>query len=421
MFATLVKELKLLLRDPIGFVLLLIMPGILIVVMAATQDSSYKDLQDIAFDVHIANLDKGKVGNDMVTAIGNSKKFNVINVSDTSKLLQQVNDGDIKIAAIIPENASAALVNVSNKVANAVANQSGIPASFNSNALLDSVSIALYFDPTLKPALKNGFRFALMQYVAQAKMEALMSRLTKLSGRDGSIDATLSQQMSNILSLKEYENAHFSANKMPLNSVQHNVPSWTIFAMFLIVVPISGNMLREREEGSRTRLRLIPGAMAKATIGTIVFYVMVCTVQFYLLMLIGIYLLPLFDLPKLTMGMQPWNALPLVLATAFAATSYGYFIGTAFKSPNQAMPIGAVSVVILAAIGGVWVPLEILPKAMTTVASFTPLYWSFNGINNLFVRGQGFISTLPYIGLLLGFGIILTLLCVMITKRRTSD
>jgi ABC-2 type transport system permease protein len=420
MFATLIKELKLLLRDPIGFILLLIMPGILIVVMAATQDSSYKDLQDTAFDVHIANLDKGKVGAAMVEAIGSSEKFKVITVTDTSGLLEKVNNGDIKIAAVIPDNATAALVNVSNKVANAVASQSGIPSSFSANAELDSVSIALYFDPTLKPALKNGFRFALMQYVAQAKMESLMARLTRLSGQDTKLDAALSKQMSDILTLKEYENAHFDPNKMPLNSVQHNVPSWTIFAMFLIVVPISGNMLREREEGSRTRLRLIPGAMAKATIGTILFYIFVCTLQFYLLMLIGIYLLPLFDLPKLAMGANPWNAVPLVLATAFAATSYGYFIGTAFKSPNQAMPIGAVSVVI-AAIGGVWVPLEILPKAMTTIASFTPLYWSFNGINNLFVRGQGLLATLPYIGLLVGFGMILTLLCVIITKRRTAD
>ncbi len=34
------------------------------------------------------------------------------------------------------------------------------------------------------------------------------------------------------------------------NSVQHNVPAWSIFAMFFIVIPIAGNMIREREDGS---------------------------------------------------------------------------------------------------------------------------------------------------------------------------
>lgn len=84
------------------------------------------------------------------------------------------------------------------------------------------------------------------------------------------------------------------------------------------------------------------------------------------------------------------------------------------------MPIGAVSVVILAALGGIWVPLEILPRMMTSIANLTPLYWSFNGINNLFVRGQGLVSTLPSIGLLMVFGILLTFLSLLIAKKRVN-
>lgn len=416
MFATILKELKLLLRDPVGFLLLLIMPGILIIVMATTQDSSYKDLQDTEFEVSIANFDRGSVGAAIVQAIDASDKFSVKQVSDTTGFYDKINDGAIKIGAIIPANATAALVNVSNNIANSLSGTQVL----SQNRSLDAVHIALFFDPTLKPAMKNGFRFALNQYTTQAKMEVLMQRMSRMSGSDKEIDTALGRQLSDVLSLDETVEAVFAAKQMPINSVQHNVPSWTIFAMFLIVVPIAGNLLREREEGSVTRLKLIPGALRRSTIGTMVFYVMVCTVQFYLLILIGVYILPLFGLPQLTMGAQPWHALPLVLATAFAATAYGFFIGTAFKTANQAMPIGAVSVVILAALGGIWVPLEILPKMMTRIANFTPLYWSFNGINNLFVRGLGFSTTLPSIGLLLGFGTLLSFFCIRIAGRRSA-
>ncbi len=421
MFATILKELKLLLRDPVGFLLLLIMPGILIIVMATTQDSSYKDLQDVEFEVAIANLDKGSMGASIVKAIDASDKFSVKNITDTIGFHQKVNDGAMPIGVIIPANASAALVNISNNIANSLSGASGLPATLSQNKSLDSVTITLLFDPTLKPALKNGFRFALTQYTTQAKMDALMQRLNKMTGSVREDNNALSQQMSNVLALNESKEAIFGGKNMPLNSVQHNVPSWAIFAMFLIVVPIAGNLLREREEGSITRLKLIPNAMKKSILGMLAFYVIVCTIQFYLLILIGIYILPMFGLPQLAMGQHPIHSLPLVLATAFAATAYGFFIGTAFKTANQAMPVGAVSVVILAALGGIWVPLEILPKMMTNIANFTPLYWSFNGINNLFVRGQGFSSTLPSIGLLVGLGIVLSGLCVIIANKRTSN
>lgn len=419
MIATIIKEFKLLLRDPVGFLLLLIMPGILIIVMATTQDSSYKDLQDVEFEIAIANMDKGNVGQAIIKAIDESDKFSVKLISDTTGFRQKVLSGTEKIGVVIPGNATAALVNLSNQVSNAVAGSSGMPELLRSNKHLDSVRIELLFDPALKPALKNGFRFALSQYTTQAKMDMLMQRLDKMSASAGGVNE-LSQQMASALSLKEYEESYAGMKAMPLNSVQHNVPSWTIFAMFLIVVPIAGNMLREREEGSNVRLQLIPGAVRKSTLGIMAFYICVCTVQFYLLMLIGIWLLPMFDLPQLVMGRQPWQSLPLVLATAYAATAYGYFIGTVFRTANQAMPIGAVSVVILAAIGGIWVPLEILPKVMTSVANFTPLYWSFNGINSLFVRGKDWTSTLPSIALLVGFGVLLTGICVYVSKRRTA-
>src|SRR5690606_18540845 len=86
------------------------------------------------------------------------------------------------------------------------------------------------------------------------------------------------------------------------NSVQHNVPAWSIFAMFFIVIPIAGNMIRERGDGSLLRIQLIPGSYLEVLAGKMLFYVGICIVQFYLMILVGIYLMPQLGLHSLTLG-----------------------------------------------------------------------------------------------------------------------
>ena len=41
------------------------------------------------------------------------------------------------------------------------------------------------------------------------------------------------------------------------NSVQHNVPAWTLFAIFFIIVPLSINIVKEKSQGTFVRLRQI--------------------------------------------------------------------------------------------------------------------------------------------------------------------
>src|SRR5690606_15536902 len=73
-----------------------------------------------------------------------------------------------------------------------------------------------------------------------------------------------------------------------VNSVQHNVPAWAIFGMFFIVVPLAGNMIREREDGSAVRIELIPHALRWVALGKILFYTLICTLQFWIMTAIGI-------------------------------------------------------------------------------------------------------------------------------------
>lgn len=423
MFATIRKELLLLLRDPAGLLLLLIMPAALIIVMAIVQDAPYKEYQEIKFEILVANKDKGSVGTKIIEGLQKNKSFVVIRevdhkLLDETVLKQQLQDGKYQMGIIIPENATRSLVNVSNQLANEIAGSAGLSTALPVNTKTDSASVQLLFDPVVKPAFRSSLNYALNQYLTQVKIEILLERMGNMNGDTLKASKGLPVASLNVLSVNE-ERLGTPQQKNPVltNSVQHNVPAWAIFGMFLIVVPLSGNMIRERDEGSAVRIQLIPLANKRVGLGKIVFYIVVCMLQFFVMMLVGIYLLPLFGLPRLYLGPYPFALAPMAFAIAFTAVGFGYFIGSIFKTANQAMPCGAISVVLFSAIGGVWVPVEILPSLMRKVALVSPLYWSLEGVNEVILRGKGFEGVLQPFCILIVIGTALSVLPVFFGKK----
>ncbi len=173
------------------------------------------------------------------------------------------------------------------------------------------------------------------------------------------------------------------------NAVQQNVPAWALFGMFFIVVPLSGNLIRERQEGTLQRLLSIPVSYWSLLGGKLMAYVAVCLVQFGLMLLVGKTLLPLLGTPVLDLGSQPLAVAFLALCAALAASGYGILIGTLVRSYEQASMFGAVSVVVAAAIGGIMVPVYVMPKAMQTLSVLSPLGWGLDGFLDIFVRRAG--------------------------------
>ncbi len=422
MFATIRKELLLLLRDPAGLLLLLIMPAALIIVMAIVQDAPYKEYQEIKFEILVTNKDKGTVGQKIIEGLQKNKSFVVITALKQGPLgeavlKQYLQEGKYQMGIVIPEQATASLVNVSNRLANEMAGAAGISGTLPVNDATDSASIQLLFDPVVKPAFRSSLNYALNQYLTQVKMEILLERMSKMNGDTVTSGKGLSVASLNVLSVHEERLGDRKLNPVLTNSVQHNVPAWAIFGMFLIVVPLSGNMIRERDEGSAVRIQLIPLANKRVGLGKIVFYIVVCILQFFVMLMVGIYLLPLFGLSRLYLGPYPLTLIPMAFAIAFAAVGFGYFVGSVFKTANQAMPCGAISVVLFSAIGGVWVPVEILPSLMRKVALVSPLYWSLEGVNEVILRGKGWEGIWMPFSILIVSGCVLSVLPVYFGRK----
>ena len=80
------------------------------------------------------------------------------------------------------------------------------------------------------------------------------------------------------------------------------------------------------------------------------------------------------------------------ITIGFASTAYGLLVGTIFKTHHQAAVFGMVSVVIMAAMGGIWVPLYIMSDTMIMLGGLSPMNWGLETFNMVFLRGEGLME-----------------------------
>jgi len=151
------------------------------------------------------------------------------------------------------------------------------------------------------------------------------------------------------------------------------------------------------------RVMSLPVSYLTILAGKVCAYVLVCCIQFTLILAVGKFLLPLLGAPELEIGSAPLAIAVVVTSAALAAAGYGILLGTIARTYEQASMFGAVSVVIAAAIGGIMVPVYAMPKLMQQISQFSPLAWGLTALVDVFARNGTAQSVSPQIALLLAF------------------
>jgi ABC-2 type transport system permease protein len=109
---------------------------------------------------------------------------------------------------------------------------------------------------------------------------------------------------------------------------------------------------------------------------------------------VGLVFLPMLGLPVLVLGHSYMGIFILTMATAFAATGYGVMVGTLASTEHQAAIMGSLSILLLSALGGIWVPSYVMPEVMRNISAYSPLNWSLTGFYKLFLRGATVLDIL---------------------------
>ena len=399
--------------------LIFIMPLALVVVMALVQDAPFRDYQEIKLEVLFVDHDQDSLSAKVMKAFETSPNVSLVVKHDTTEAKRLVQAGDFKAAIVLPKNASADLRHKTRQLISTVFSNFGLPAEVDST-LLPVIDIQIFFDPAIKSNYKQALSGAVEKIAANVQTEWVLDELQQqLSEGSEQAPKKVAFDLSKIMRVDQRYASENKYRGLMLNSVQHNVPAWTMFAMFFILYPLAGNFIKEREEGSMLRLRLISGSQWPVISGKFGFYFMICLVQFLLMITVGIYLMPVLGLTKLVLGSNPLGILITACSVAMAATGYGVLIGVYFRTAQQALSFGSVSVVILSAIGGVWVPIYVMPEILQTVSRFSPMSWGLESFNDLFLRQATTQAILPNVLRLIGFAVAALAASVVIHKSRT--
>ena len=412
------KEFLLLIRDWGALAILFVMPLLLVITITIIQDSTFKTLKETKIPILLVDNDQGEVSKKILDNLNSTSLFEVQLQATEKTVMELVQTGKYQLAIVIPGNLSRDL---NLKVAD---NVEGILEKFGleeenapqQKAKLDPKEIKLYFDPATQYSFRNSIKSGIDQMVAKIESQTIYKAFQEQISDD---PTEVIFDTDPFIRYTEILPSGGDQEVIP-NSTQHNIPAWTLFAIFFIILPLSINMVKEKNQGTFVRLRTNPISYATVLGGKTIVFLVVALVQFALMLMIGVYLFPSIGLPKLELA----GKLPMLFLVAFfaglAAIGLGLLLGTIAKSQEQSAPFGATFVVILAALGGVWVPVFAMPRFMQVLSNLSPMNWGLSAFYDVFLRNVALIELVPEITLLFLFFVATTMIAIMYNRRTNA-
>jgi ABC-2 type transport system permease protein len=264
-------------------------------------------------------------------------------------------------------------------------------------------------EPGLDQGLFESTRASLVMHVAQLRTESMLAQLN-VHGDTAQAGQAL---FSNTLVAAER-----AGKQARPSSVQQSVPGWLVFGMFFVVAAIAGLFVDERSCGALARLRSLGATPGTLLAAKVVPYILVNGVQAALMLSVGVWLMPMLGGDGLSLQGISWSALVLVLLSiSSAAVSLALAIACLVRTHAQASTLGPILNVLMAALGGIMVPLFVMPEVMQQIAAYSPMNWGLEALLDVLLRGANISAVLPRIGRLTGFSALMLASAYLLFRR----
>jgi ABC-type multidrug transport system permease subunit len=272
-----------------------------------------------------------------------------------------------------------------------------LAANVPSEMLADPpVELRLLADPTLRLDYRAMVRAALGGTLQGMEMK-LYGRQLEHNLKALGLPVDLPHERNGVRVFAEVHDQPLHSGEAHIvpSSVQQNAPAWTLLAMFFLTVPLSVSFIKEREQGSLFRLQTmaVPGWVVLG--GKTLPYFFINQLQMASILLVSVYLLPLLGGDRLEVGNAPLALILLGAAASLAAIGFGIAVALFARTAEQAASFSSAVTMIMAALGGILVPLAVMPPLMQQFAVVSPLAWGLNGFLDVFVRGGGLRDVVP--------------------------
>lgn len=381
LLALMKKELLALSRDIHGMGALFIMPMVFIVVMSMALKDVYTPApKSLAYAV--VNQDESEVATRLI-----ARWEQEVGVAQPlpAQWQDEVRAGRLKYVLLIDAGFSRAINELSNP---------------------GTAKARLLTEPGLDQNVLTSRRMQLVAIAAQLRVEALLEKLPTPPDAQG------------LASEVPVAAERLREGPRP-TAVQQNVPAWLVFGMFFVVASIAGLFVEERACGALSRLRSLGAKPWQLIVSKILPYLGVNGVQAVLMLAVGVWLMPQIGGEGLSLQGVHWGALLLMLlAISLAAVSLALAVACLVRTHAQAAALGPILNVLMAALGGVMVPLFVMPPVMQKIAAYSPMNWGLEGLLNVLLRSGDITTVLPQAGRLVGFALLMLVLAFALFRRR---
>lgn len=404
-----IKEFKVLLSDAGAFSTLFIMPIAFILVMSiALQGVFDSGSNNNPIDLLVVNQDQGAVAAQIITNLHGADGLDIIETSEGQSITRataedMITAGTYSIALVFPADFSEKV----NETA--------------SDSQAERAVVSFIIDPAAGSQLIAPVRGLVEGYI-EREVSTIQTPILIQQGFDAlaasvpaeqvgfiqDLGTQFTLQMDNsmgdavndpgfeiqVVSPEKYQSARTPT------SAEQNVPGYTIYGVFFIITIISTSLFREKNEGTLRRLQAAPISRAAILMGKLLPYYLVNLIQIALMLAVGMVVF------HISLGEHPLALIPLSLATAAAATGMGLLITSLGKTQEQVSSLSTILSIVLSALGGLMVPLYVMPDFMQKLAYAIPHAWALSGFLDVIVRGQGINEVMPIVGVMLGYALI---------------
>ncbi|MEO6851210.1 MAG: ABC transporter permease [Mucilaginibacter sp.] len=389
LWATIVKDMRVLVRDGIGLALMFVMPIVLVFVVTDIQNSTFKMINKNKLPILICNRDTGESSAQLIEAINKIGMFKVSDLpktQDVKTIPDSMKSGDALLSVVIPANFTQKVKAKSKSIAGKALTSFGLQADSTQANAGEVDPLILYYNPVLQEQLrlsvKGGLRSALQIVESRETLRSLY-----FSINEKPLPAKLEDEMlNNKAAINEIPVSKNGSLRAP-NAAQHNVPAWTIFAMFFVIMSLGGSVVREKINGSFIRLKTLPTNYVVGLLSKQITYVCVTIFQAIVIFSLGIWVFPLIGLPALNLPEDIAGLFVVTVVCGWCAVSYAICVGVFAETHQQSNGFGAISIVILAAIGGLMVPTFTMDTSLKTIANLSPMHWCLQAYYGLFLEG----------------------------------
>ncbi len=428
--AVIIKEFLVLIRDIPGLSILFIMPVFLILAVTLTQEQSKQNIDNPRFGMLIIDEDTGSLGSRIEEEISTAGIYNIVSNDDKNNLNlpeaeRLISEGKYQVGIYIPPGFISELESKIDKLflkempaSDDTLQESEDTFSVVLTVLLDPAVNEL-FTRTVVGTVNTAVRSVEIEIINEINRFILLRTFEQISvtGITETFQRLIPEKKSFINTVTGY--AQIPSSRITPSFIQNNVPAFALFAMFFIVVPLAGGMITEKNDGTYNRLRILQVSYLTILAGKVVVFSIVCALQFIVMILCGMYLFPeIIGIEALEIGSNIPALIIAIFSSALAAIGFGLFTGTVFNTHGQAAMFGALMNVILCILGGVFIPVFMMPDLLNSISIFTPLRWAMDSFMAVFVRDGGIQIIFPDIFRLLIFFIISVFISVLSYIRR---